>query len=132
MNFVSAAYAEMPKNIKKGELMKYFLTEEQRRESHSTCYFEFQRGNHNGEFWKKDSLSLHDDIFGGMELDRIFKEAAPDFDYFGTSVIGIEEWEKIKAALSQGGKEHRELLAELEPWVTDNFKNYDVFSVVGM
>ena len=40
--------------------MKYFVTDEQRE---GTCYNEFYKGKWDEEtFWKKDSLSLHDDV----------------------------------------------------------------------
>lgn len=112
--------------------MKYFVTENRRRESHSTCYFEFQRGKYDGKCWKEDSLSIQDGLFNKTGLGKVLDEVLTDFDYYGTTEVSLEQWEKIKAILSESGGELKELLAELGPWAEENFKEYDFFTVWGM
>lgn len=112
--------------------MKYFIGEKQRKESHSTCYFEFQKGKYDGKCWKEDSLSISDDDFHELSLAKIFLQVIPDFDYFGTTEVNAEQWEKIKSILLEKGGEYGEILTELEPWVCDNFGEFDVFTVWGM
>ena len=51
--------------------MKYFINENQRKESHSTCYFEFQRGKYKNKCWKEDSLNLSQGIFIQLNLGKI-------------------------------------------------------------
>lgn len=112
--------------------MKYFINEKQRKESLSTCFIEFQRGKYDGECWKEDSLNIPDSLFNAMRLGKILDEVLTDFDYYGTTEVSFEQWEKLKEILSENGKEYGELLAELEPWAEDNFKDYNVFNIWGM
>lgn len=111
--------------------MKYFIDEKQRKESGSTCYFEFQRGKYDEKCWKEDSLNISDEDFHKLLAD-IFLEVIPDFDYFGITEVNFEQWERIKGILSEKGGEHKEILTESEPWVCENFKDFDVFTVWGM
>lgn len=112
--------------------MKYFINENQRKERRSTCFFEFQRGKYDGECWKEDSLNIPCDLFDAMGLGKILDEALTDFDYYGTTEVNYEQWEKIKELLSEKGGEFGELLAELEPWAEDNFKEFNVFNLWGI
>ncbi|MDE6724320.1 MAG: hypothetical protein K2J79_01835 [Ruminiclostridium sp.] len=112
--------------------MKYFINEELRKESHSTCYFEFQRGKYKNKCWKEDSLNLPQGIFVQLNLGKIISEIIPEFDYYGITKVNLEQWEKLKELLAEKGGEYEDLLTELEPWVNENFKNFKVFTICGM
>ena len=62
--------------------MNYFLNEEERKASGSTCYFEFQKGKHRNKFWLEDSICIHADLFDELLLFRLFSESLGDFDYY--------------------------------------------------
>ena len=102
--------------------MKYFINESERKERHSTCFIEFQKGKYDTECWKEDSLNMPDGLFNEIGMGKILDSALDDFDYYGVTEVSFEQWEKLKALLSEKGGEYMELLAELEPWAEDNFK----------
>lgn len=112
--------------------MKYFLNEKQRKESHSTCYYEFQRGKYDGICWKEDSISISDDDFTRLKLGKIFLKAVPEFDYYGITEVNIGQWEKVKLLLREKSGEYEDLLKESEAWFEDNFKEFEVFTICGM
>lgn len=112
--------------------MQYFIDAKERKESGSTCYFEFQRGKYDGKCWKDDSLNISDEDFDKLSLAKIFLNVISSFDYFGTTEVNSEQWERIKGILSEKGGEYKKILTELEPWVCENFKEFDVFTVWGM
>ena len=116
----------------RGYYMRYFIDEKQRRESHSTCYFEFQRGRYNEKCWKDDSLNISDEDFQELNLPDIFLNVIPDFDFFEITEVDSEQWEGIKRILSEKGGGYEKILIELEPWVSENFKDFNVFTILGM
>ena len=112
--------------------MKYFINESERKERHSTCFIEFQKGKYDTECWKEDSLNMPDDLFCEMGMTKILDSVLDDFDYYGVTEVSLDRWEKLKTVLAEKGGEYMELLAELEPWAEDNFKEYDAFNIWGM
>ena len=106
--------------------MKYFITEEQRKEQGGTCYFEFQRGQKNPEYefvcWKKDSLLMHMDIADDIGLYKLFD----DFSYYGTTIVDRMKWNKFKCIAD------KTLLEELNEWAEENFTEYDYFVILGL
>lgn len=112
--------------------MKYFITEEERRERHSTCFLEFQRGEYDGSCWRTDSLCLDDDIFNAMKLYGLFKSAIADFDHWGITEVTEEQWRELKKTFDEKGGEYAELISELDPWAQDNFSEHMVFTVFGI
>jgi len=44
-------------------MMKYFLTEVERKKGHGNCCFEFQKGIHKDKFLNDDSLCLDEELF---------------------------------------------------------------------
>ena len=101
--------------------MKYFITEEQRKEQGGSCYFEFQKGQTDPDYkftcWKNDSLLMHMDIADEIALYRMFE---------GVTVVDREKWERFKADAD------KELLDELNEWAEDNFREYDYFVILGL
>ena len=86
-------------NHQSGDYMIYFITEEQRRMTHGTCYFEFQKGTFRNEFWKDDSLLLHMNIFDRLDLSSVFTATIPDFDYYGVTHVAPEQYAALKATV---------------------------------
>lgn len=110
--------------------MKYFITEAERKQLHSTCFFEFQEGQKNKKynfvFWKENSMLLHMDLFDESELYKII----PDLKYYAETIVSKENWDIIKNA----EKSHlaKEIIDELSDWVDENFKKYDYFVILGI
>lgn len=109
-----------------GDYLKYFITEEQRREQGGTCYFEFQKGQSSPDYeyvcWKEDSVLMHMDIADAIGLRRMID----GFDYYGVTVVDREKWDKLKL------KADKELADELEEWAEENFREYDYFVIIGL
>ncbi len=75
--------------------MKCFVNEEERKNSRSTCYFEFQKGKYKNKNWLKDSVSLHVDIFDDFEFYSLFSYAIDRFDCFEQNEVSKKQWDKI-------------------------------------
>lgn len=75
--------------------MKYFITEQERKTLHSTCFFEFQEGQkkkYKFVFWKENSMLLHTDLFDESRLYKII----PDLKYYADTIVSKENWNIIK------------------------------------
>lgn len=110
--------------------MNYFVTETERKASRSSCYFEFQRGRYQDKCWLADSLSLHDSIWEQHDLSNLFRQAVPEFDYYGLTEVNPTQWTALlaqPASLAQ-----REILAELAPWAERSLAEKDVFTIIGI
>ena len=112
--------------------MKYFCTEEQRKASGSTGYFEFQKGRYKNKCWLSDSLNLRDETFDKLGLELLFIQAVPKFDYMGFTKVKKPQWKKIKQMAHAAGGEVEDAIAELTPWAEECFMEETMFTVCGM
>ena len=112
--------------------MKYFWTEQERKEHHTTCCMEFQKGKFDGENWKESPICLHGDAFDDLGFNEIFNKAVNNFDYYGITEINHGDWLKIKALAEKTGGELSEAMKELIPWAEENFKAEEVFTLLGI
>lgn len=112
--------------------MKYFIGEEERQNSGSTCFIEFQKGNYENEVWHIDSLCMDEELFYDLKLRKLFSSVLPQFDYFGITQVSSEQFSKVKDAAVNFSPETRECISELSEWL-ENSKNEGVlFTIVGM
>lgn len=111
--------------------MKYFITEAERKATHSSCYFEFQKGRYQEKCWREDSVSLSDDLWDELHLSDLFGEVLPDFNYCGVTAVSREEWDKILIRAEEV-PQWREIIFEFSPWAEKCFETYDVFSILGL
>lgn len=57
--------------------MKYFITEAERKQLHSTYFFEFQEGQNDDyefTFWKENSILLNADLFDESKLYKVIPD----------------------------------------------------------
>ena len=110
--------------------MEFFITEQQRKQIGSTCYFEFQKGSkkYKPVFWKEDSLLLDMDVLEEIELYKVI----PDFNYYGITIIDKEKWKMIQKNAENESKDIKNAVDELEVWVEENFKEFDYFVIHGI
>ena len=111
--------------------MKYFCTENERKESKSTCYFEFQKGRHKGKHWLEDSLCIHNDLLSD-EIYQIFVNVIPQFDPFGITEVSPEQWQQMKCNAEAVGGEVLIAIMELDEWVEKCFEKEKVFTICGI
>ncbi len=112
--------------------MKYFVNEEERKASGSTCYFEFQKGEYRNECWLKDSICLHADLFDELLLFQLFTDSLETFDYYDmNNVIKKEQWYKI-VENSNDNEQWKLVVEELRPWVEDCFTKHECFTICGI
>ena len=111
--------------------MKYFVTDNERE---STCYHEFYKGKWDGStFWREDSLCLHDAVMiENKGFEDAIMEVIPTYDPFGETEVSIEAWEKIGQIIREKDERSQELYQEANVWVTDVFKEYDCFTILGI
>lgn len=112
--------------------MKYFVNEAVRKASHSTCYFEFQKGYNHDKCWLQDSISISADLWDEFDLSTLIGGIIGDFDYFGITVVTKNQWDKIVENSRDAGSNWENIIAEAIPWVNDCFEEYDVFTIMGM
>ncbi len=112
--------------------MRYFVNEEERKASGSTCYFEFQKGKHGNKHWLKDSICIHADLFDELLLFHLFSDSLGSFDYYGpANVIGKEQWYKIIEKSKE--YEHWELVVgEMRTWAEECFNKHTCFTICGI
>ncbi len=112
--------------------MKYFVREAERRASHSSCYFEFQRGPYRGECWLDDSISLRDDLWDAFELSGLFGQALPAFDSYGVNEVSRANWAEILKIAGKAKAPWEKVMEELIPWVNRCFETHEVFTILGI
>lgn len=111
--------------------MKYFLNEAERKESKSTCYFEFQNGKYQGNHWLKDSLCLHADKFDEFGLYDLFSRSIKDFNYYGPTEVCKAQWMCL-VKKSARNEFWNDIITELMPWAEMCFEKYNCFTICGI
>ena len=111
--------------------MKYFISEEKRKESGGTCYFEFQKGKFKNKFWMKDSICLYADLFDELDLYQLFSDSLGVFDYYGINEVSQDQWRKI-IEKSTENEQWKMIIEELKPWVEECFVKHKHFTVCGI
>lgn len=111
--------------------MQYFVDEQTRAASHSSCYFEFQRGLYAGTAWKSNSICPDDSLWDELRLSELFAAAIPAFAYYGVTRVTPPDWVRLEA-LSQSNTAWREVIEEARPWVEQCFTAEGEFSLLGI
>lgn len=102
-----------------------------------TCFHEFSRGNtkdcETGQFfWRADSVYIKEELMAEIHLRKLFSEVIEDYDYYGKTTVNREQWDEIQAVAIAEGGEWKKVINELKPWVKENFKSNEVFTIIGM
>lgn len=118
--------------IQRGIIMKFFINEEQRKNSHSTCYLEFQKGYYQDVCWLNTSISINDVLWDEYQVSKLILEVVPEFDFYGLTVITKEQWDSIVMKSQKEGCICKEIIAEAIPWATKCFETNDVFTILGI
>lgn len=109
--------------------MKYFCTPEERN---GTCYYEFQRGGFNENFWLEDSVLIHDDEWYESGLEDFFFTELPDLEEYGTAEIDAQMWKELLDKAFGYDETVKEALAELNVWVKETFAENEIFTILGL
>ena len=112
--------------------MKYFVSEEERRASHSTCYFEFQQGYYHDQCWLPDSISISDTLWDELDLSVLFARVMEGFAYFGITAVTKAQWNDIVRLSQESPSSWHEVIAEASPWADRCFKDHEVFTILGI
>ena len=112
--------------------MKFFVDEEKRKASHSTCYFEFQKGYYHGKCWLPDSINISDSLWNEYHLSDLIACVIKNFDYYGTTIVTKKQWDEIIKLSQESGTIFWEVIADATRRVNECFKKYDVFTILGM
>lgn len=112
--------------------MEYFITESERKELHSTCFFEFQKGRYYDRHWREDSICLHADIFDELKLYELFHKALPYFAYYGLTEVYPENWEELLSLSHDYGGKIEAVISEIVPWVENCFQVEKAFTICGI
>lgn len=112
--------------------MKYFIDEETRKASRSTCYFEFMIGKYRDKCWLPDSISISADLFDELKLYEVISSVIPSFDYYGLTEISIDDWNKIIDKAHFIGGKTQEVFNEANNWAKIVFDSYSVITICGL
>ncbi len=115
--------------------MKYFLSEKERKASHSTCYHEFFKGRWDENamvYWDSESLNIHDDLMIALGLDRLIQGIVEEYNPYGETEINACQWKRICAEAEKLGGSLFEAVSELSPWAEENFRQNSVFTILGI
>lgn len=109
--------------------MRYFYTESERTD---TCYFEFQKGDWSEQsYWKPDSLLMEELDYENCFYDVVVS-VVPDHDLCGVTTITAEQWVVIREKAAKMGGHTLAAVMEADGWVQECFRDYDVFTIIGM
>jgi len=111
--------------------VKFFLDEAQRKETGSTCYFEFQKGQFRHKFWLKDSLFLHADTFDSLMLYALFSGSVQEFCYYAPTEVSKEQWQTLVINAKEN-EQWKGVIEELSPWVETCFAKHKCFTICGI
>lgn len=99
-------------------------------EREGTGYFEFMPGQFADKFWGDDSTYLSIEIFDLAQMERLFKNNIPGFDYYGITQMSRDNWEQLM--INAAEHEAKPVLDELAPWVREAFQKHDVITILGI
>ncbi len=114
------------------EDLSIFITNDERK---GTCYHEFAKGKWDEEtVWRDDSIYLHDDDLQDCEIFyKALREAVPNYDRYGVAELNRQEWDKVGDIVLKSTDFHSvKLYLEANKWVQENFKDNEVFSILGI
>ena len=112
--------------------MRYLITAEQCKATHSTLYFEFQKGTFRDKHWLSDSVYLHADIFDRLGIYELFSKSLPDFDYYYVTQVSPNQYAVLKRNAAAYGAEVSVLFEELDGWVNQCFQSESCFTICGI
>lgn len=112
--------------------MDFFVKEARRKASHSTFYFEFQRGSYKDKCWLPDSISIYADLWDEYHLSDLVCQVIKEFDYYGMTVVTEQQWNEIVKIARKTGGVWEKVIENAVPWATDCFKKHDVFTILGL
>lgn len=110
--------------------MKYFCSNHERNGS---SYHEYQLGTvENHEYWLNDSLYLSAEISRTLGLDDILFLFIKNYDPYSASRYTVTKgiWEKIVSLANTKDDDLKAAIAEMTPWVENNFKNENQFYII--
>ncbi len=112
--------------------MNFFVDEETRKASHSTCYFEFQMGYYHDKCWLPDSISISDSLWNEYHLSDLIGCVIKDFNYYGITIVTKTQWDEMVRLSQKSGVIWEKVIVEAVPWVNECFKKHDVFTILGI
>lgn len=112
--------------------MKYFVDEVQRKNSQTSCYFEFQKGHYHNVCWLEDSINIYIELWDDFDLSNLFSQVVEDFDYYGLTTVNQAQWNKIVSIAYDEGNVWKKIVDEITPWVNECFCNHSVFTILGI
>ena len=112
--------------------MKYFVNENGRKASGSTCYLEWQKGYYHDECWLPDSINIDGYLWDKASMTRFMRQVVKDFDYYDLNIVNKQQWEEIVMLSQKANPLCKNIIAEAIPWVTECFKQYEVFTICGL
>lgn len=111
----------------------YFIDAKTRKESKSTDYIEFQKGNKDGSLsWLDDSTYIDAEDFKENGLSKLFVRVNDEFDFYGVTKINRMQWEDLVDFVSQYNYDTQNIIEELSVWVDDCFDEYEEFTIIGI
>ena len=97
----------------------------------SGSYLEFQRGEYTHP-WRDDSIYIYDETCAYTGLDRIFRDAIPDYDTYGLTRVTAEDWEKVEKLAAERGGPAAEAVEETHWWTSKTLAEYGFFTICGI
>jgi len=111
--------------------MSIFITEEERKKTNSTCYFEFMKGEFKGKCWNVDSLNISEESWQEFKLTELFSRVKQSFDYYGITTIDADEWDKL-VEIAENNCDWSMVIDEIYDWAINSLKENKFFSIMGM
>lgn len=91
--------------------------------------FEFCYSIHYPEHWNFDSVFVSDDEFDYLYL--YFEQIIPNFNYYGSQEITMEEWNQIKI-LALKNNDYQNFFQEIDIWKQQDPQKSESFWIYGV
>ena len=77
-------------------------------------------------------MLISDNTLYELELDILFSTVLGGYDLSGETEVSQAQWEAILTKSAEIGGKAAECILEADRWVRDTFKEYEVFTMVGI
>ena len=77
-------------------------------------------------------MNIHEDNMDTLQLYTLISKVVPYYNYYGETRIDENQWKEIYLLAKKQSGELFCAIREVSTWVEENFKEYSVFTILGL
>lgn len=100
----------------------------------STYYLQFTKAPFDllNSIWSEDSIYIYGYTFVEIGLNKLFRYALPNFDFYDITSVSSDSWNELYAESRKMDIKVQKAMDELKIWVDECFKKQDTFIIIGI